>query len=283
MGRRVALSLLTAGLLAGTASVASAADLAPRPRYTPRPAYVPVATWTGFYIGGHFGAGWGTAEWDDASVTGCAHSNPNNPNQGNSNPTCVGGGGATAILAALGAGPGTIVSFKDSHPLNGFLGGGQVGYNQQVGWWLWGLEVQGSFADLSGHGTCGPLGDLNCRTRVNGLATFAPRLGVIVDRALIYMKGGGAWAHSRFDVTDTGVGQTIGGTVTDSRWGWMWGTGIEYAFMPGWSAKIEYNFLDFKSKEYFINDAPVFDIAPRIHLVKMGLNYKLGGYGWFGY
>jgi len=279
--------LATASVFALSAGAASAADLGPRPVYkAPPPVAAPVAfSWTGFYIGGHFGSGWGTKEWDDpASVTGCTHSS----GQGSANPTCVaivpppgGGGGGGAAAGLLG--------FESSHTVNGFLGGGQVGFNYQFGWWVLGAEFQGSAADLTGHGSCSVQGLLNCSDKVDTLLTIAGRVGFAVDRALIYIKGGGAWVHDKFTVTNNNVlpleiacgtvGETIitcpivGGTVNSSRWGGMWGAGIEYAFLPNWSAKIEYDFLDFGSKHIVINDAPGFDITQHIHLVKFGINY----------
>ena len=55
------LGLLTsAAMVMGASQMASAADLAPR--YTKAPVPVEVWNWTGFYIGGHVGAGWGTTE-----------------------------------------------------------------------------------------------------------------------------------------------------------------------------------------------------------------------------
>jgi len=42
------------------AAPAGAADMAVAPRYQ---APAPIWSWTGFYIGGHFGAGWGTKDW----------------------------------------------------------------------------------------------------------------------------------------------------------------------------------------------------------------------------
>ena len=51
--------LATAGLLAMGLSSASAADLAVKAPYA---AASPVWDWTGFYVGVHAGAGWGTTE-----------------------------------------------------------------------------------------------------------------------------------------------------------------------------------------------------------------------------
>ena len=191
--------------------------------------------------------------------------------------------------AGCGAPPGTIIPegvtelhFNNSHTVNGFLGGGQIGFNYQVGWWVLGAEVQGSFADLTGGGGCGFTSDLNCRSKVNGLATFAGRVGFAVDRALIYTKGGGAWSHNELSVSNSGLavlnpgtsktgcigteGQQApcvllqGGSVTKDQWGWTWGAGIEYAFLPNWSAEIEYDFLDIGNKTFVIDDALSFDI-----------------------
>ena len=84
-------------------------------------------------------------------------------------------------------------------------------------------------------------------------------------------------AHGQFSVANSGIVENlIGGEVSDNRWGWMWGAGLEYAFAANWSAKVEYNYLDFGTKDYFINDAPVFDITTRIHLVKFGINHRFG-------
>ncbi len=190
------LLLASASVLALNLGAATAADLGPRPVYkAPPPVAAPVPfSWTGFYIGAHIGSGWGTKEWDDAkpNATACSHTSP--PGQ-----FCF-------VPPGPGVGPITEgLIFNSSHTVNGFLGGGQIGFNYQVGWWVWGAEVQGSFADLTGHGTCGFEGLLNCSSKVDGIATFAGRLGFAVDRALIYMKGGGAWAHDKFAVTNSGL------------------------------------------------------------------------------
>jgi outer membrane immunogenic protein len=111
-----------------------------------------------------------------------------------------------------------------------------------------------------------------------------------VDRALIYVKGGVAWADSDYSVSLTLPGFSLTSTVSDTRVGWMWGTGVEYAFLPNWSAKIEYNFMDFRHETYNfpftvnvgipVTVTATADVEQKIHLVKFGINYRLGD--WFG-
>jgi len=67
-----------------------------------------------------------------------------------------------------------------------------------------------------------------------------------------------------------------------NRWGWTLGMGLEYAFLPNWSAKIEYDFIDFGSQTY---NFPVTSTAVgatnfanrsytlMVHEMKLGVNY----------
>jgi len=57
-----------AGLVLGVSGFANAADLGARPTYKAPPlvAATPVPfSWTGFFIGGHIGGGWGKKTWID--------------------------------------------------------------------------------------------------------------------------------------------------------------------------------------------------------------------------
>lgn len=128
-----------------------------------------------------------------------------------------------------------------------------------MGWWLWSIEGQGSWANLTGGGNCGYLAAVNCKTTVDGLASFAVRLGATVDRALIYAKGGAAWSHVKY--SDQSFAVPGVGSLTDHRWGWMLGAGLEYALYGNWSAKVEYNYMDFAKRTYVVNAALVGVIA----------------------
>jgi outer membrane immunogenic protein len=228
------------------AGSAMAADL-PRAAYKAPPP-VPLFSWTGFYIGVHAGAAWGSKE-------------------------------ATFTTATL--------RDDNQYSISGFLGGAQVGVNYQLGSWVLGAEAQFSWSDLDGKDNCvaaSPVALLNCHTKVDWLGTAAARLGFAFDRTMVFVKGGGAWVHDKYDMTSF---QTPFPSihVEDTRWGWMFGAGIEHAFSGNWSAKVEYDYLDFGTKAVNFpglvglgltapNDAV--EIRQRIHLVKFGVNYRFG-------
>lgn len=116
---------------------------------------------------------------------------------------------------------------------------------------------------------------------------LAARLGFTVDRALIYVKGGGAWSQNEYSVSLNLLGFGFNSKVEDTRTGWMWGAGVEYAFQPNWSAKLEYDFMDFGTESLVFPTNVIgvgvnlnADVRQKLHLVKFGLNYRLGD--WFG-
>jgi outer membrane immunogenic protein len=229
-------NLLLAGV-AVAAIVASssvmAADVAV-PVYKAAPAPVALpVNWTGFYVGVHLGGAWGTKEMTDPFF------------------------GKSLANASV----------------NGFLGGGQIGYNYQTGWVVLGVEGDLSAADITGSGPFEG-GPDTFTSKTDWLATVTGRIGGTVDHALLYVKGGAAWAHDKYSI-DFFPGSASG---SETRFGWVFGGGVEYAFTPKWSGKIEYNYMDFGNKGVDFcegGQCETFDIRQRIHAVKVGLNYKL--------
>jgi outer membrane immunogenic protein len=67
--------------------------------------------------------------------------------------------------------------------------------------------------------------------------------------------------------------------------GWTAGGGIEFALQRNWSAKLEYDFMDFGTHNYAVDLTPtsigvsIADVTQRIQVVKFGLNYH---FGWGG-
>jgi outer membrane immunogenic protein len=238
-------------ILAGISMVALAAALQPAAAadlpvaYRAPHSYVSF-TWTGFYFGAHGGGGWGRK---DETIS----------------PFVFGG--------ALFGPPGTNVD------ISGGLAGGQIGANYQAGSWVFGVEADASWADLTGNTACasGIVGvAANCRAKVDALGTFAGRLGFALDRVLLYGKGGIAFANDKYELNSIAAYQS-----NETRWGWMAGAGIEYSFTDNWSAKFEYNYLDFGTRAVRFTDTTgtlVLDtnIRERIHVAKAGINYRFG-------
>ena len=110
------------------------------------------------------------------------------------------------LTGATFAGLGTInFTFPLSqNSRSGFLGGGQVGYNFQSGWAVFG--VQGDIAGMDVKGTTPCLVALSCTTKSDWLATVSGRIGgVVAERTLVYAKGGAAWMHSTHSVATPGL------------------------------------------------------------------------------
>jgi outer membrane immunogenic protein len=129
-----------------------------------------------------------------------------------------------------------------------FLGGGQLGYNYQISSLVLGLE--GDFTWMSGSTTATDVAAFTNNTAVNWTSTITGRVGYAIDRALLYGKGGVAFAHENDTVTDP-VGNTATGATT--RTGWTVGGGAEYAFDRNWSARIEYDYLGLGSQTINLN------------------------------
>jgi len=147
---------------------------------------------------------------------------------------------------------------------SGFLGGAQIGFNWQTGAFVFGVEGDWSWTNADGSTTIGGTG---VNANHNWYATATARVGYAWDNWLWYVKGGAAWMDADYNITGlTAVG--------DTRTGWTIGTGFEWALGNNWSAKIEYNYLDFGSERFALPTAT--DIDSQSHLVKFGVNYRFG-------
>ena len=140
------------------------------------------------------------------------------------------------------------------------------------------IEGQYSWADLNGdHANPFDVVDI-LTTKVSSVATVAGRLGYAVDRVLFYAKGGGAWIRDKYTIVDLGL---VEATASATRSGWLAGGGIEYAFWNNFSAKLEYNYMDFGTHRLSFTDlegGPAFplDIRQNLQTVTLGVNYRFG-------
>lgn len=152
----------------------------------------------------------------------------------------------------------------------GWMGGGQIGYNAVFGRMLVGVEADIQGADINDTASNG-FGTVS--TDIDLFGTVRGRLGFVADRMLIYATAGYAWAN--VDV-DLGVpGTTF--TSSDTLNGYVVGGGIEYALSNNWSVKAEYNYVDLESVNvvgFDGGDRFATHVDPDFHAVRLGLNYR---------
>ena len=117
-------------------------------------------------------------------------------------------------------------------------------------------------------------------TQENWLATVRGRAGYAVDNLLFYVTGGYAAAGVEAGIKDAATSVTIV-SATSTRSGWTGGGGIEWGFLPNWSAKFEWLFVKFQDKGFVtaLGDGSRSAVTLDDNVVRFGINYRFGGYG----
>ena len=200
--------------------------------------------------------------------------------------------------------------FNDGH--QGFLGGGQVGYNYQFSRSF----VAGLEADIQGTSLHRDYAATNTALSTSGnswtastqvsnsldyLGTVRARVGVTpMPNVLVYSTGGLAFgkvrSNTQINFTNDGNAApgATSGSLSETRVGWTAGFGGEWSFASNWSAKLEYLYYDlglanYATGGYAVDVGPSFfrgfgteSIATRTStrfdgsIVRVGLNYKFG-------
>jgi outer membrane immunogenic protein len=219
-----------------------------------------VDLWSGLYIGGNAGYSWGN--WDNSSLGG--------------------------FLV------GSTVTTVVSPDVKGWVAGGQIGFNQLYGRWLFGVEVDGQatgqHADTNGS-LSAAIGAFRTTIAQGNhwempwFATLRGRVGATIwDSWLLYVTGGVAVAHFDYSQTTTATITTLGGTPVASasvfneeginRAGGVVGVGIEKAIDAHWRVKAEYLYMDFGSRTFLAGTG--LDDRIRLHdnIARVGFNYR---------
>lgn len=255
------------GIIAATAALSApafAADIA-RPVYK-APVQIVQQSFAGFYAGIHGGYGWSE---DSMTIMGTEP---------------IG-----AAVVATGAVPGSVKTEG-----RGWMLGGALGYNWQVGAVVFGAEASINWSDLSGSQsqtlTLAPLGlpvsltttgtqELEWYGRLTGRVGF-----VAFDRALIYFDGGAAYGGVKNTASialnaPAPIGISTAATSDDSKFGWTIGAGVEVALEQGWRVLASWEYMDFGSETLALpaNVAGVIPVGFQasqdntFHVAKIGL------------
>jgi outer membrane immunogenic protein len=226
----------------------------------------PIYNWTGVYVGVNGGWADGISSWT------------------NNCPGCQSLTTPTPSATPPGLPGGTSGSFN----VSGYLAGGTLGANYQIGPWVYGVEGDFDWTHLTGNtgSTCGGLSlalppPAGCETESDWLATLRGRVGYAFpglagDNVLIYGTAGGAFARIKTGLIPPSTFDTS--TVA----GWAVGAGVEVAFAPNWTAKVEYLFVDLPNVTCTTTtNCGVLagsTVTLNENMVRAGVNFKFGAW-----
>ena len=248
------------------AGSALAADLpsrnAPPVAYAPLPAM----TWAGFYIG--VNGGYVFSDRNRMAL--------------------VGAGPLLTGLAGIGVVPSFIPSKRE-----GFIGGGQMGYNWQFGSIVLGLEtdIQGVAAQSKGGVLVGTIAGpivTKAQSKLDYLGTVRGRFGfTVAPTVLLYATGGLAYGGVRQSVQSYAAAFAPGNGVfasstSSTKVGYTAGAGVEWAFAPAWSVEFEYMYYNLGSSRSLAPDVTgnfpteylVYSRRNDGHVARAGVNYR---------
>lgn len=231
----------------------------------------PIPSWAGFYIGGNAGAGSAEGTYTLAPggcfLTNCGGGVPLNP----------------------------LRTFTEDHLDTFFVGGAQAGYNWQAGNFVYGLEGDINYNGWNNttnniYALVAPLGGTfttAVNTKLDWFGTFRGRFGVAASPTiLIYATVGLAYGEVKSSTLGTfsAGGDTYAGTASSTKAGWTAGGGMEWLFMPNWSLKWEYLYIDLGKLNYAdrcilacgaLAPAPAYatSVQFREQVARIGINY----------
>jgi high affinity Mn2+ porin len=195
-----------------------------------------VFDWTGLYVGAHAGFGRGSS---------------------------------TAVLA-------DHATSTTSNSFGGMIGGVQAGYNYQLpSGMLLGVEADFSFPNyLTSNSVVSSLATArsDVTEQSDYMGTARGRVGYVAGPWLVYATGGLAWAGERF-LNTPAIGSNE--KTLHTRLGWAAGGGVEYAFAPHWSLRLEYLYSQFGKADITFPSATQYTSNLDFQSLRVGLNRKI--------
>ena len=235
MKRIILGSIALAALLPAFQSVI-AADLPSQPVYrAPIVTPAPVYNWTGCYVGGNVGAGWGRGQITDVNS----------------------GGGVSATNTGFVGGVQIGCDYE-------FAGGFVIGARDMF---------DGASLNSGSTISTGALVNDTANSKTQWFNILTARIGyAVMPNALIYFQGGGAWTRTTQTIT-TPAGAQIG-QFANNKGGYVVGGGFEYMFAPKWSTFLEYNYMNFGTNSGTTTTGVNVNLKHDTQTLLVGINYR---------
>jgi outer membrane immunogenic protein len=266
---------------------AFAADMAVK---APPPAPAPVYTWTGFYLGGNIGYGWGDSSYSFSADNGAGQ-------------------------GLLNTGIGGITPQSGSFRTNGIIGGGQLGYIWQFDKaWVAGIEADFDTSNVRGNASPAATTNLGiggiqpalipAGRNLDWFGTVRARLGFLpMERLLVFATAGLAYGKTSSNASISvrvtgpvvpvpadgttlscvGTAPCVATATSQTSAGWTIGGGLEYAIWNNITVKAEYLYVNLGNQTIHLIAIPPatgtgsiatkFDDAA-YSIVRAGLNYR---------
>lgn len=177
---------------------------------------------------------------------------------------------------------------RTSPAFNGYLVGGQIGYDLQIGNMVIGVEADYNWTNADGGESCPNRNLFSCATSIDRIGFVTGRFGFTGDRTLYYVKAGLAYSEVEartqwnFAGNLTGVPWAVPDlTASDSKsvTGWVVGAGMEFAIDNRWSARGEILHYDLGSERFTVSSGSIVDVDTTGTIGRVGINYRFGHRG----
>ncbi|HTJ56697.1 MAG TPA: outer membrane beta-barrel protein [Devosiaceae bacterium] len=164
---------------------------------------------------------------------------------------------------------------------NGWLGGGRIGYDYDLGG-----PVLGAYADFAGANIGaqidgsedlggGATATFNIHDTLQTLGTVQGKAGYAFGDLMAYVHGGFAYGHTETGFSESiSGGPSVSGSTSQNRTGWTIGAGLAYQLPNNIEISTEYGYYDLGTASVAnvagvpINDRLTFNTAT------VGLNYR---------
>jgi outer membrane immunogenic protein len=177
----------------------------------------------------------------------------------------------SGFYAGVNAGYGwaTYDTAVGTDKMKGFIGGAQVGYNWQLSSFVVGVEGDFQYSGQKRTETA-VIGGVTFtgEEKVQYFGTARGRLGYAFDSILIYGTGGAAWSNLKASVSALG----LTASTDTTKMGWTAGGGVEWMFLPRWSVKAEYLYIDSGSTDLTVAGVTVSGKL-KDQVARLGINY----------
>jgi len=231
--------------------IAPQAFAAELPLKAPPP--IPYYNWAGPSVGMAGGYGWGPSDQTDPGIP-CSY---------------------FGLVGPINDCHHPVVTADGSYSLSGGIIGGGLGYNWQSGPWVYGVEADYSWANMTGSSnTCGATSPIphSCGTDLQSLGTLRGLLGYAMGARgnwLPYVTGG--LAVGEVQAWDS----LYPSSGSDFRSGWTVGAGLATGLTQNWIFQVQYLYVDLGSSQMF-NVVPGVPetVSVTANVIEVGIYYK---------